>query len=93
MPLTPSERRQRATLAAQTSWANTADRTARTEAGRAGMRRKIENERMAHFGESAWRAMTGEQQAQAVDAAYKAHFAGLALKASQARRAKAGAAQ
>ena len=42
--LNPEQRTLRASLAAHTSWANTPDRTARTEPGRRGLIAKFERE-------------------------------------------------
>ena len=44
MPLSPSERKLRAELVAHTSWANTEDRTARTEPGRQAFLEKFERQ-------------------------------------------------
>lgn len=44
MPLTPEQRRIRASIAAHTSWANTDDRTARTAPGRQAVIERFERE-------------------------------------------------
>ncbi len=83
MPLSPSERKLRATVAAHTSWANTADRSARTAAGRKAMldrfEREVDPDGVLDPAERALRA----------DSAKKAHFARLALRSAQVRRRKA----
>ncbi len=72
MPAPSSERRLAATVAAEISWANTANRSARTAPARAAL-----DKRFLH-------AADGDP----VRAAHlrKAHFARLALKSAQARR-------
>jgi hypothetical protein len=69
---TPSERRLQAQAAAHTSWANTANRTARTDRARAA------------FNQQFLDAADGDP----LKAAHlrAAHFARLALKSAQARR-------
>jgi hypothetical protein len=44
VPLTPAERRARASLAAHVSWAKTTDRSARTAAARAAFEQKFHDE-------------------------------------------------
>lgn len=82
-PLTPAEKSLRASIAVNTSWAQTPDRPARTAAARAAFNRRFEDQvdpdRQLDPGERARRA----------EYARKAHFARLALKSSQARRKKA----
>lgn len=70
--MTETERRLHATIGAHTSWANTADRTARTAPARAALDQKFLD------------AADGDP----VRAAHlrKAHFARLALKSAQSRR-------
>lgn len=83
--LTPSERTQRARLAAHTSWANTADPRARTkpavEAFLARFERQVDPDGRLDPTERARRA----------EHARKAYFARLALKSARARRARAAA--
>jgi hypothetical protein len=78
--LTPSERMMRAKLAAHTSWANTADRSARTApARRAYMKRferQVDPDNSLHPAERARRA----------EHAMRAHLTRAALKSAQARR-------
>jgi hypothetical protein len=88
--LTSSERSLRASLASDTSWRNTVDRTARSQPGRDAMARKLERETIAAIGESAWAAMTPAEQAKRVESARRAHFKRLALKSSVARRSRQG---
>lgn len=76
--LTPSERRIRSQIGAHTSWANTADRSARTANGR----RAFEEKFLAEAGGDPKRA----------ESLRKAYFARLALKSAQSRRRKSGVA-
>ena len=78
--LTPTERKLRAQLAAHTSWANTPDRTQRTEAGRQALNDKFERE-VDPDG-----VLDPAERAQRAASARKAHFARLALLSAQARR-------
>jgi len=79
-PLTPVERSLHATANAHTSWANTADRTARTANARRAFiehfERQVDPDRILSPGERALRA----------EHLRKAHYARLALKSAQARR-------
>lgn len=81
MELTPQERTLRAQIAAHESWAQTADRTARTAAARAGLDAKFD-------------AMVPPEVTDPVERARraghfrKAHFARLSLRSAQARRAR-----
>lgn len=74
--LSDAERRLRAQIAAHESWANTENRAARTAAARAALDAKF----------------LEQANGDPVRAAHlrKAHFARLALRSAQARRAKAG---
>ena len=65
-----------ARAAAHTSWANTTDRTARTEPARAGLLAKFEREARERLGDSA----TERQVADAAESARKAHYARMAAK-------------
>ena len=78
--LTPAERKLRAQLAAHTSWANTADRTKRTEAGRKAMLSKFEQQ-VDPDG-----TLDPVERARRAESARKAHFTRLALLSAQARR-------
>jgi hypothetical protein len=78
MPLSPAERRIRASIAGQTGWANTADRTSRAR----------------HAGQGIWRkyydatdpSLPDDVRAKMADSAYKAHMKRLTLKSLKARR-------
>jgi len=80
MTLTPSERTLRAQIASHTSWANTADRTARTEPARKAMNEKFERQ-VDPDG-----ALLPAERALRAENLRKAHFKRLALKSAQARR-------
>lgn len=72
MPSTASEKRLRARIASETSWANTADRSARTAPARAALDAKF----------------LAEADGDPIRAEHlrKAYFARLALKSAQSRR-------
>jgi hypothetical protein len=70
--LTPAERSLRGKLAAETSWANTQDRSART----AGARRALEAKFLEQAGGDPKRA----------EHLRRAHYARMQLKSAQARR-------
>lgn len=72
MPISDSERVLRAQIAAHTGWANTIDRTARTQPGRDAMDAKF-------------LALAGGDPRRA-EQLKKAHFKRLALKSATARR-------
>ena len=72
MSLSPAEARLRASIASHTSWAKTADRTARTANGRAALNQKF----LDQAGGDPVRA----------EHLRKAHYARLALKSAVARR-------
>jgi hypothetical protein len=78
--LTPSERSARGKLASHTSWANTEDRTARTEPGRQALERKFEEQVDPE------NRLTPAERAKRVESARKAYFTGLALRSAVARR-------
>lgn len=78
--LTPSERTMRARLAAHTSWANTEDRAARTDAARRAFLDSFERQ-VDPDG-----TMDPAERARRAEHARKAHFQRLSLKAAQARR-------
>lgn len=88
MPVAPkSERRLRAQLAAHTSWANTADPTARTAPARRAYLQRFEDLVDPE------RTLPAAERSRRAEHARKAHFAALALKSAQVRRARrAGAA-
>lgn len=72
MPATPSERRLAASVAAHESWAQTADRTARTASARRALNQKFVD-------------AAGGDPVRA-EHLRKAHFQRLALRSAQARR-------
>ncbi|MYV62153.1 hypothetical protein GTW37_25005 [Streptomyces sp. SID4931] len=81
--MNPSERALRARLGAHQSWANTADRTARTEVARRAAESKfIEEARQKHP------EGTEAQIAAAAESLRKAHFTRMGLLSAQARRKK-----
>lgn len=80
--LTPAQRSLRARLAAHTSWANTTDRTARTEAARRAAMDRFERE-VDPDG-----VLPAQERAKRAESARKAYFAKLALRSSQARAAR-----
>lgn len=84
--LTSSERSLRASLASDTSWRNTLDRTARSQPGRDAMSAKIENETIAAIGESNWRRLTPAEQAKRIENGRRAYFKQLAFRSAVARR-------
>ena len=87
MPAAPlSERQQIARIAANTSWANTADRSARTSNARKAMLDKFERE-VDPDG-----VLPPAERAKRADHARKAYFQRLALRSAQARRRRAGGA-
>ena len=73
-----------ARIAALEGWANTADRTARTEAMRSGLLARFEREARERLGPDA----TGRQIADAADAARKAHYARMSAAGHAARYGK-----
>ena len=83
MPVAPSsERRLRAQLAAHTSWANTADPTARTAPARQAMMQRFEDQ-VDPDGK-----LTAQERTRRAEHARKAYFTSLALKSAQSRRAR-----
>lgn len=83
-PLTPTMRRLRAQIAANTSWANTTDRTARTAAATAATMARFEAE-VDPDG-----TLPAEERARRAENLRKAHMARLALASAKSRRAKKG---
>jgi hypothetical protein len=77
--LTPAQRSLRAKLAAHTSWANTADRAARTAAAR-----KAANERFARQVDPDG-TLPPQERAERAENARKAYFTALALRSTRAR--------
>lgn len=82
--LSPEQRVLRARLAAHTSWANTDDRAARTQAARDRF-----NERFLREADPDGLLPESERQRRA-DQLRRAYFARLQLKSSQARRRRKG---
>jgi hypothetical protein len=78
--LTPPERSLRASLASEASWANTENRTARSQPGRDAMYKKFED------AVDPDRKLTPAERAKRVENARKAHFKRLALRSAIARR-------
>lgn len=79
-PLSPSERRLRAQIAAHESWARTPDRAARTAAARQAALDRFERE-VDPNGE-----LVPEERARRAAHARKAYFTRLAFKSVRARR-------
>jgi hypothetical protein len=78
--LTPAERSMRSSIAGHTSWANTEDRTARTEPGRQAMWEKFYDQVDPE------RKLTSPERHRRAVNARKAHFGRMALKSAQVRR-------
>lgn len=81
-PLTPEERRLRASIAANVRWSREKDRTAATAAATAASLARFERE-VDPDG-----VLPPEERARRADNARRAYFQRLALKSSRARRAK-----
>jgi hypothetical protein len=71
-----------------TSWANTADRTARTDPARRRSPGSVDYW-LGQLDPERFADATDEQKLAAAEAARKAHFARLALRSAQARRRRA----
>ncbi|MDT5149220.1 MAG: hypothetical protein QOI01_953 [Mycobacterium sp.] len=80
LSLTPSERTLRASLASDASWANTENRTTRTQPGRDAMRRKFEDQVDPE------RTLSPAERAKRAESARRAHFKRMALRSAVARR-------
>lgn len=78
-----TDRTLAATIAAHESWANTADRSARTAPARAALMARFERE-VDPDG-----MLAPDERARRAEHKRKAYFARLALKSAQARRARA----
>ncbi len=83
MPLSPSQKRIRASIAGNIGWARTEDRTARTKPGRDAAYKKFEDEIDPE------RKLPPEELARRVAHLRRAHFQRLALASSKARQARA----
>lgn len=82
--LTPAERTLRAKIAVETSWANTADRSARTKPARDALAAKFEAE-VDPDG-----ILDPDERARRAEHARRAHFHRMALASARARRRRAG---
>jgi hypothetical protein len=82
--LTPTERSIRGTLASYTSWANTKNRTTRSQPGRDKFRRSFDEQIEREHPE-----LDPETRAKMAEAAFRAHMARLSLASAKARRKKA----
>lgn len=80
--LTPTERTLRARLAAHASWANTADRSARTAPARRAYMKRFERQ-VDPDG-----SLDSAERARRAEHAMRAHMTRAALKSAQARRHK-----
>lgn len=80
MPMSPNERRLRSQIAANESWKNTPDRSARTAPARASMLAKFDRE-VDPDG-----TLAPEERARRAEYARKAYFQRLALKSARSRR-------
>ena len=80
LPHSDTELKLRAQIAANTSWANTSDRAARTAPGRAAMLRKFEQQ-VDPDG-----VLTPAERTKRAENARKAHMQRLAFQAAKARR-------
>ena len=82
--LTPAERKLRGQIAANVSWGNTIDRSARTAPARRAADERFERE-VDPDG-----ILPPEVRAKMAQNARRAHFQRMALKSAKARRARAG---
>lgn len=80
--MTPEERTARAKLGAHTSWANTADPTARTEAGRRAAEMRFEKQADPDG------VLTPQERARRAEHLRKAFYARMQLASATARRKK-----
>lgn len=85
-PLTAEQRSMAASIAANERWANTDDRSAATRAGREAFLARFERQ-VDPDG-----TLSPAERTRRAENARRAHFARLALKSSQARRARTSAA-
>lgn len=83
--LTAAERKLRAGIAGNTSWARTENRLARTEPGRRAAEARFERQVDPD------RVLTPDERARRVAHARRAHFQQLAFKSAKARRLRRGA--
>ena len=87
MPLSPSERVLRASIAVNESWARTEDRTARTEPGRRALLDRFERQ-VDPDG-----TLLPAERAKRAENARRAYFKQLALRSAIARRRRREAAE
>jgi hypothetical protein len=80
--MTPKQRQMRAEVAAHTSWANTADRSARTAPARQAMLSKFE-QRVDPDG-----VLDPVERTKRAESARKAHFRAMAYKSARVRAAR-----
>jgi hypothetical protein len=80
--MTPAERSLRGRTAVHTSWANTSDRRARTRPGTQAFLKRFERQVDPD------NLLDPAERAKRAEAAKKAYFTALSLKASQANRAR-----
>lgn len=85
MPLTPSERKLRSSIAGSTGWANTVDRAGRARHASRGIWERFYRETDATLPEHV--------RAAQADSAYKAHMKRLAFRSAKARRERKEAAE
>ena len=78
MPISASERKLRGSIAGQTGWANTIDRSARAAHAHRGLWQK--------FYRATDSALPEQVRAKMAESAYKAHMKRLAFKSMKARR-------
>lgn len=84
-PLTPTQRSLRAQIAVHESWANTADRAARTQPGREAFLSKfVEEARRRHPNAD------DQTIARAAESLKQAHFKRLAFRSVKARKGSGG---
>ncbi len=81
--MTPAEKSLIGRIAVQTSWANTTDRTARTEPGRVGFIAKCERQAREMHPDA-----SEAEIVKAGAALYAAHFARMSLASARARAKK-----
>jgi hypothetical protein len=78
MPLSPAERKLRASIAGLTGWANTTNRSARAAHAHRGLWQK--------FYDATDPSLPDDVRAKMADSAYRAHMKRMSLKSAKARR-------
>jgi hypothetical protein len=81
MPLTASQRSQRARIAAQTRWGNTPDRTAATQPARDKFTRRFADEVDLEYPD-----LPAEQRAALIESRRSAYFSRLTYRRSRTRQ-------